>query len=62
MGQWGVILATSDGGETWQKQRMDISVGQPLFPVHFTNEKDGITVGLWSLMLATHDGGRRGQR
>ncbi|HDR9482578.1 TPA: glycosyl hydrolase [Burkholderia aenigmatica] len=58
VGQWGVILATTDGGETWQKQRMDISVDQPLFSVLFTSEKDGIAVGLWSLMLATHDGGK----
>ncbi|MFX1764182.1 YCF48-related protein [Paraburkholderia sp. A1RI-2L] len=58
VGQWGVILATTDGGETWQKQRMDISVDQPLFSVLFTSEKDGIAVGLWSLMLATHNGGK----
>lgn len=58
VGQWGVILATTDGGETWQKQRMDVSVDQPLFSVLFTSEKDGIAVGLWSLMLATHDGGK----
>lgn len=58
VGQWGVILATTDGGETWQKQRMDITVDQPLFSVLFTSGKDGIAVGLWSLMLATHDGGK----
>ncbi|WP_043353798.1 WD40/YVTN/BNR-like repeat-containing protein [Cupriavidus basilensis] len=57
-GQWGVILATSDGGETWQKQRMDTAVDQPLFSVLFTNDHDGIAVGLWSLMLQTHDGGK----
>ena len=58
VGQWGVILATRDGGETWSKQRMDTAVDQPLFSVLFTNERDGIAVGLWSLMLQTHDGGR----
>ncbi|WP_028222652.1 WD40/YVTN/BNR-like repeat-containing protein, partial [Paraburkholderia oxyphila] len=58
VGQWGVILATRDGGETWQKQRMDLSVDQPLFSVLFTSAQDGIAVGLWSLMLATHDGGK----
>lgn len=58
VGQWGVILATSDGGETWEKQRMDIAVDQPLFSVLFTNDHDGIAVGLWSLMLQTHDGGK----
>ncbi len=58
MGQWGVILATSDGGETWVKQRMDTTADQPLFSVLFTNDRDGIAVGLWSLMLQTHDGGK----
>ncbi|GAB7549049.1 WD40/YVTN/BNR-like repeat-containing protein [Cupriavidus sp. 8B] len=58
VGQWGVILATNDGGETWSKQRMDTAVDQPLFSVLFTNDHDGIAVGLWSLMLQTHDGGK----
>ncbi|TCW83907.1 glycosyl hydrolase [Burkholderia sp. SRS-46] len=58
VGQWGTILATGDGGETWQKQRMDTSVDQPLFSVIFTSSQDGIAVGLWSLMLVTHDGGK----
>lgn len=58
VGQWGVILATRDGGETWETQRMDTAVDQPLFSVLFTNDHDGIAVGLWSLMLQTHDGGK----
>ena len=58
VGQWGTILATSDGGETWEKQRMDTAADQPLFSVRFTNDHDGIAVGLWSLMLQTHDGGK----
>jgi len=58
VGQWGAILATSDGGETWTTQRMDTTVDQPLFSVLFTNDHDGIAVGLWSLMLQTHDGGK----
>jgi len=58
VGQWGTILATSDGGETWSKQRMDTAVDQPLFSVHFMNDRDGIAVGLWSMLLQTHDGGK----
>ncbi|MGY2491275.1 WD40/YVTN/BNR-like repeat-containing protein [Cupriavidus sp. CP313] len=58
VGQWGVILATRDGGETWEKQRMDTGVDQPLFSVLFINDRDGIAVGLWSLMVQTHDGGK----
>lgn len=58
VGQWGTILATSDGGETWNKQRMDTAVDQPLFSVHFMNDHNGIAVGLWSMLLQTHDGGK----
>ena len=58
VGQWGIILATRDGGQRWEKQRIDVSVDQPLFSVNFTSAQDGIAVGLWSLMLQTHDGGR----
>ncbi|OXI33532.1 WD40/YVTN/BNR-like repeat-containing protein [Burkholderia aenigmatica] len=58
VGQWGVILTTADGGESWETQRVDTSVDQPLFSVIFTSARDGIAVGLWSLMLQTHDGGK----
>jgi photosystem II stability/assembly factor-like uncharacterized protein len=57
VGQWGVVLNTSDGGEHWQIQREDLSVDRPLFSVVFKNKHDGWAVGLWSLMLVTHDGG-----
>jgi len=58
VGHGGVIIATGDGGETWQLERSDLSVDQPLFSVYFRNENEGWAVGLWSLMLHTMDGGR----
>ncbi|MGB8418664.1 WD40/YVTN/BNR-like repeat-containing protein [Paraburkholderia sp.] len=58
VGHGGVIIATEDGGETWQLERSDMSVDQPLFSVYFRDEKEGWAVGLWSLMLHTTDGGR----
>ncbi len=58
VGQWGVIIATMDGGESWQLQRVDTPVDQPLFSVMFRNQNDGFAVGLWSLFLKTADGGR----
>ncbi|WP_254074233.1 YCF48-related protein [Burkholderia sp. S171] len=58
VGQWGVILATIDGGENWTLQRSDTSVDQPLFSVYFKDANQGWAVGLWSLLLATDDGGR----
>ena len=57
-GQWGVVLMTGDGGETWQLQRIDTAVDQPLFSVYFKDKEHGWGVGLWSLMLTTSDGGK----
>ena len=57
VGQWGVIIATVDGGETWTLQRSDTSIDQPLFSVYFKDAQHGWAVGLWSLLLATDDGG-----
>lgn len=58
VGHWGVILATVDGGETWQLQRSDTAVDQPLFSVYFKDKNRGWAVGLWSLLLDTKDGGK----
>ncbi|MDN7179405.1 YCF48-related protein [Caballeronia sp. SEWSISQ10-4 2] len=57
VGQWGVILDTVDGGETWTLQRADTSIDQPLFSVYFKDASHGWAVGLWSLLLETADGG-----
>ncbi|WP_414719424.1 WD40/YVTN/BNR-like repeat-containing protein [Trinickia sp.] len=57
VGQWGVIIATADGGETWKLQRADTSTDQPLFSVYFADAHHGWAVGLWSLMLETDDAG-----
>lgn len=61
-GHWGVVLATVDGGETWQLQRSDTSVDQPLFSIHFKDKDHGWAVGLWSLALMTRDGGKSWQK
>lgn len=58
VGHWGVVLKTGDGGETWEVQRSDASLDQPLFSVHFKNKMEGWATGLWSLVLATKDGGK----
>lgn len=58
VGQWGVILATSDGGETWSVQRLETDEDRPLFAVHFFDASHGVAVGLWSLVLVTDDGGK----
>lgn len=58
VGHWGVVLKTSDGGESWQVQRSDTAIDQPLFSVHFKDRNEGWATGLWSSMLATKDGGK----
>jgi len=58
VGQWGAILATVDGGESWQIQRLSTEEDRPLFAVHFFNPRQGVAVGLWSLVLTTEDGGQ----
>jgi photosystem II stability/assembly factor-like uncharacterized protein len=58
VGQWGVVLRTDDGGDSWTLQRSDLSVDQPLFSVWFRDRQRGYAVGLWSLMIATADGGK----
>jgi photosystem II stability/assembly factor-like uncharacterized protein len=58
VGHWGVVLHTTDGGETWAVQRQSANEDRPLFGVHFFDAQQGVAVGLWSLVLTTGDGGR----
>ncbi|MCY1271242.1 Ycf48-like protein [compost metagenome] len=58
VGHWGAILSTTDGGESWQVQRLSTEEDRPLFAVHFFNAQQGVAVGLWSLLLITEDGGK----
>ena len=58
VGHWGAILASKDGGDTWQIQRLSSEEDRPLFAVHFFNARQGVAVGLWSLVLTTDDGGK----
>lgn len=61
VGHWGVVIHTSDGGETWTLQRSSLDEDRPLFAVHFIDGHHGVAVGLWSLVLLTDDGGRSWQ-
>lgn len=62
VGHGGVIVHTSDGGETWTLQREDSSADQPLLTVYFRDAQHGWAAGLWSLLLATSDGGKTWQQ
>lgn len=56
VGGEGVIVATTDGGLTWQPQRS--GVGDDLYDVKFFDEVEGWAVGRGGALLHTTDGGR----
>lgn len=56
VGEFGVILMTTDGGQTWAAQPS--SVETTLFGVSFADTENGWAVGLEQVMLHTTDGGQ----
>lgn len=56
VGEFGVILASTDGGASWVAQKSPVQ--STLFGVDFTDAQNGWSVGLSSVMLRTHDGGQ----
>lgn len=56
VGYDATILATTDGGESWQLQHFDPEA-RPLFDVLFLDEQRGIAVGGYGTYLTTADGG-----
>ncbi|HVF35170.1 MAG TPA: hypothetical protein VND91_07575 [Candidatus Saccharimonadia bacterium] len=65
VGHDGVILASTDGGLTWTRQRAqpydpaldELHNGVPLLDVWFADQTNGIAIGAYALMLKTSDGG-----
>ena len=56
VGYDATIVATTDGGESWQLQHFDPEA-RPLFDVLFLDEQRGIAVGGYGTYLTTADGG-----
>lgn len=64
-GHDGVILHSTDGGDTWQRQRAapwsaddpEPTHGVPVLDLLFTDARNGLAVGAYSLLLVTGDGG-----
>lgn len=52
------ILATTDGGQSWQLQHEDNSEDLPLFDIWFADAQHGLAVGAYALWLVTEDGGQ----
>jgi photosystem II stability/assembly factor-like uncharacterized protein len=64
-GHDGVIVHSTDGGQTWVRRRaspwslaiVDPSEGVPVLDLLFTDSTHGFAIGAYSLMLVTEDGG-----
>jgi photosystem II stability/assembly factor-like uncharacterized protein len=55
VGEFGVVLASQDGGHTWRQQTTPVE--STLFGVRFSDAQHGIAVGVDSVILRTADGG-----
>jgi len=55
VGEFGVVLATSDGGKTWSVQKTPVET--TLFGVHFADAQRGWATGIEQVLLHTTDGG-----
>lgn len=58
VGHDALILATTDGGQTWRQQYENREGEVPLLDVWFENPQHGLAVGAYGLLLETHDGGQ----
>ena len=58
VGHDATILATKDGGISWQLQQHLPQVEKPLLDVLFFDENNGIAVGAYGLFYRTNDGGQ----
>ena len=54
-GEFGIIMASTDGGLTWQQQHTPIE--STLFGIRFLDTRHGFAVGIDSMILVTDDGG-----
>ena len=59
VGEFGVILASEDGGLTWKQQKAPIE--STLFGVHFNDAQHGWAVGIDANIIHTEDGGQTWQ-
>ncbi|MGH7893139.1 MAG: YCF48-related protein [Candidatus Binatia bacterium] len=55
-GEFATLLATSDGGETWEKRALPTD--KTIFGIHFVTPDEGWAVGIDGLVLHTTDAGR----
>ncbi len=58
VGHDSVILATTDGGESWVQQFSAPSEQRPLLDVHFVSKDRGFAIGAYGAFYETSDGGK----
>ncbi|MDP1578858.1 MAG: YCF48-related protein [Candidatus Didemnitutus sp.] len=58
VGHDGVILATTDGGRSWQRQDSGNDLETVFLDVHFYDANHGTVVGAYGKFLVTEDGGK----
>jgi len=58
VGHDSVILATTDGGETWAQQFSAPAEQRPLLDVHFVDKSNGFAIGAYGAFFETADGGK----
>jgi photosystem II stability/assembly factor-like uncharacterized protein len=56
-GHDGTVIASVDGGETWQVLREELGKERALLSVWFENARHGFAVGQFGLVVETEDGG-----
>lgn len=57
VGHENVILASNDGGETWQRQYPDGGIEECYLDVFFHDKQRGFAIGAYGFAQATRDGG-----
>lgn len=58
VGYDAAVLATEDGGQSWQQLHYDARWARPYYDIHFTDSQNGLVAGANGTLLATHDAGQ----
>lgn len=58
VGHDATIIATQDGGQSWQLQQFKPETDKPLFDVLFVDSSHGIALGAYGMFYRTTDGGK----
>lgn len=58
LGNGGIIINTTDGGDTWKIQRKSSAQNQPLFDIQFLSRDTGYACGAFDTFLKTTDCGK----